>query len=193
LLGRRWTVNWHQDSPRPLDTSLLGFAHSTAEQGVNGTGPFQACRDLLQRRRPRLIRPVDGSLRRAGEPIVEAAVRLTSELDAGVLPVQGPPGSGKTYTGARMILSLADAGKRIGVTAVSHKVIRNLLLKTHEAAADAGTSVTLAHKARPGESPTGAIQQITDNDQAIAALGDGAVVGGTAWLWAREQTVETLD
>lgn len=46
--------------------------------------------------------------------------------DSSVLAIQGPPGSGKTYIGASLILHLRKAGKKIGITAVSHKVIRNL-------------------------------------------------------------------
>ena len=38
-----------------------------------------------------------------------AALRLALALDGGVLPIQGPPGSGKTYTGARMITAMANA------------------------------------------------------------------------------------
>ena len=53
-----------------------------------------------------------------------------------MLPVQGPPGSGKTYTGARMILDLLAGGKRVGVTANSHKVISNLLGAICDAADD---------------------------------------------------------
>ncbi len=45
----------------------------------------------------------------------------------GVLPVQGPPGAGKTYTGARLICELVAQGAKIGITAASHKVIGNLL------------------------------------------------------------------
>jgi len=33
---------------------------------------------------------------------------LAVALDGGVLPIQGPPGSGKTYTGARMIATLVN-------------------------------------------------------------------------------------
>ena len=54
-----------------------------------------------------------------------AARRLAFELDCGVLPIQGPPGTGKTFTGSHMILELIKAGKKVGVTAVSHEVIRN--------------------------------------------------------------------
>ena len=63
----------------------------------------------------------------AGETPLTAVQRIAPRLDRSVLPVQGPPGSGKTYTGARMILDLLAGGKRVGVTANSHKVISNLL------------------------------------------------------------------
>ena len=49
-------------------------------------------------------------------------------------PIQGPPGSGKTYTGARMVVELVKQGRRVGITAVSHKVISNLLQEICEAA-----------------------------------------------------------
>jgi len=48
-----------------------------------------------------------------GESALEAAKRLALALDCSILPIQGPPGSGKTYTGAQMILELVNAGKRV--------------------------------------------------------------------------------
>ncbi len=36
----------------------------------------------------------------------------------------GPPGAGKTFNGARMICELVRRGKKVRVTANSHKVIR---------------------------------------------------------------------
>jgi KaiC/GvpD/RAD55 family RecA-like ATPase len=55
---------------------------------------------------------------------VDAARRIASSLNHSVLAIQGPPGSGKTYTGARMICELIRQKKKVGITAVSHKVIR---------------------------------------------------------------------
>ena len=61
--------------------------------------------------------------------LTSAAKQMMSLLasEPSVLPVQGPPGSGKTFTGARMIVELISQGYRVGVAAVSHKVISNLL------------------------------------------------------------------
>ncbi len=50
-----------------------------------------------------------------------------AEAGVGILPIQGPPGSGKTYTGARVIVDLVRRGKRVGVVANSHKVIGKVL------------------------------------------------------------------
>jgi KaiC/GvpD/RAD55 family RecA-like ATPase len=53
--------------------------------------------------------------------------RIAPHLCATVLAVQGPPGAGKTYAGSRMIVELVRAGKKVGITATSHKVIEHLL------------------------------------------------------------------
>ena len=86
-------------------------------------------------------------------------------LDRTTLAIQGPPGAGKTYIGAQMIRALVRAGKRVGVTAGSHKVIRNLLdaVRTQErdagaplAAPDAGGQLRLdldASTAHAGHRP----------------------------------------
>jgi len=181
-------------NPHPLDDSLLALGRWVAEQGVDAPGPFRAARDLLLKRPPRLASGAEGVLRRPDENAVVAAVRLVQELDHGVLPIQGPPGTGKTFTGARMIVELARAGRRVGVTAVSHKVVRNLLNKTLEAAKLAKVSVAAVHKVskREGACPAG-LAEVTSNDEAIGALDQGKVVGGTAWLWARDDAVESLD
>ena len=46
------------------------------------------------------------------EQLTEAARALVLSLPvkASVLPIQGPPGSGKTFTGARMIVELVRRG-----------------------------------------------------------------------------------
>ena len=59
---------------------------------------------------------------------MRCSIRVASLLDHTVLSrFKGPPGAGKTYAAARMICDLVRVGKKVGITAVSHKVIRNLL------------------------------------------------------------------
>ena len=77
-----------------LADALLRIGEYVADHGLEGEGPYQAARDLVLRHAPR----VGGQpLRADGETSLGAALRLALALDGGVLPIQGPPGSGKTY------------------------------------------------------------------------------------------------
>ena len=180
-------------NPQPVNGALLQYARSIALRGVDSPGPYRAARDLLLRNNPRLRTPTK-ALRKPGEDIVQAAVRLATGLDNGVLPIQGPPGTGKTYTGARMIVSLARQGKRIGVTAVSHKVIVNLLKEVLQAARNEGAPLQAIHKdSKTGAESIEGLEEVTDNAKARAGLAAGKITGGTTWFWAREEMIESLD
>ena len=76
------------------------------------------------------------ALRIEGETSGEAAARLILGLRSSYLPIQGPPGAGKTFTGADAILALTDAGRTVGITAPSHAVIHNLLDEVVQARGD---------------------------------------------------------
>ena len=75
----------------------------------------------------------EAGIRAPTETTLQAAIRLCGHLDGGILPIQGPPGAGKTDTGARMICELVRLGNTVGITATSHKVIRNLIDATIKA------------------------------------------------------------
>jgi hypothetical protein len=103
--------------------SILRIADWIIANGMESPGEYRAARDLLLRNPPRLS---SGQSLAAseGESVLQAACRLGVTLDRSVLPIQGPPGAGKTYTGAHMICELIMQGKKVGITAISHKVIR---------------------------------------------------------------------
>jgi len=175
----------------PLENSLLSFAESVRTQGFSSTGPFAAACELLLRRPPRLRSGTASPLRNPEESILEALRRLCGELDGGVLPIQGPPGSGKTFNGARAIVSLAQAGKRVGITAVSHKVIDNLLEAIRDSMTPDMQPLRLLHK--HDEDPPRGIEYTTSAREALGAIGERAIVGGTVWLWASDEAAECLD
>ena len=148
--------------------------------------------DLLWRRPPRLRA---GTLARApGETPADLAVRLVTDLDRTVLAVQGPPGAGKTYVGARMIRSALAAGQRVGVTATSHKVIQNLLSELHAQATDNEEDAPIGRRADKENLPD-EVRRFRNNENAIAALADGdiRVLGGTAWLWSNPVAAASVD
>ena len=70
--------------------------------------------DLLLRRPPRLGNAPGASLRLPDEEAVDAGRRLALALIDCHLPIQGPPGSGKTYTAAKQVSDLVGAGRQGG-------------------------------------------------------------------------------
>lgn len=108
--------------------------------------------------------------------------------------MQGPPGAGKTYTGARMICALAREGKTVGITANSHKVIRNLLDEVVVAAGEQSIPIRCIQKLSNKEDDRPSLKFTTDNAEFLDALSsDCRVGGGTAWFWARPDASGSVD
>lgn len=174
-----------------LANALVRLGEYVAAHGIEGDGPFLAARDLLLRSTPRLG---GQAIYQAGELTVNAARRVGFALEGGVLPIQGPPGAGKTFTGARMICALVQAGKKVGICATSHKVIRNLLNEVIKAAAEQGLALHCVQKLTELEPDQPHLHFVRDGADLFAALAaDVQVAGGTAWLWASPDAAESVD
>ena len=208
----------NQELPRPK--ALIPFEHISTEEmrealqrvarwvlehdvadDAEGGGPgaYRAARDLLLRRPPRSGMSLGASaapLRLSYEQPVEAAIRLGLALDHGTLAIQGPPGSGKTFTAAQMIVELVRAGRRVGVTANSHKVIGNALDAIDKAARKVGVPVRIGQRHAPDERASSpAATSLTSNPEVRTALAnrDLDVIGGTAWLWSRADMAGSIE
>jgi uncharacterized protein len=181
---------WHVSSDA-MERSLMRIAEDVA----NGGSKYRAARALLVGEGPRL-KTMSLQLRK-DEREAAFAVRIAGDLDETVLAIQGPPGAGKTYTGARMICALVDKGLKVGIAATSHQVIDKLLSDVHAAALETGTPVRLAHKIdeKDGSSPDAPIATLAEYDDVVDALakGDANVVGGTSWLWSREELANAVE
>lgn len=173
-------------APKSVENSILEFAEQVRDTGL-GRDVHGPAIDLLMRRLPRMKTP--SPMRLPDETAPAALVRLCRALDGGVLPVQGPPGTGKTYTGAQAIAGLVADRKRVGVVAVSHKVIDNLL---HAVAEVEGTTprVRVLHV---DKSPDARVPRAKNEKTAIAELSQGTVVGGTAYFWVKLPEAAKLD
>jgi predicted RecB family nuclease len=174
--------------------SILRLADWIVANGIEGLGAHRAARDLLLRNPPRLV--AGQSLSKGpDETVVQLACRVCLALDSSFLAVQGPPGAGKTFTGAHMICALVSQGKKVGVTAVSHKVIRKLLEDVVTAAREMNVSrVTCAHRKEGADPESRPIREIDSNDEALQSLRNGSVnvLGGTSWLWGREEFSDSV-
>jgi superfamily I DNA and/or RNA helicase len=93
-----------------------------------------------------------------------------------------------------MICSLVQAGKKIGVTANSHEVIRNLLDEVIEAADELNISLQCIQKLADEQSDLPRLQFTADNATLFSAISKTRqVAGGTAWLWARPAAFQSVD
>jgi predicted RecB family nuclease len=184
--------------PDAMEGSLLRLATEVADHGISGSGQLQAARDLLLRERPRALRGAMTSLIGENGYLTEAAKGLVRRLvdEPSVLPIQGPPGTGKTFTGARIIVELVMQGRKVGITAVSHRVISNLLHEVCRAASELRVSLRAVQKANEGdECQNGMVEQAESNQAVLDALTTrtAQVAAGTVWLWARAEMVQSVD
>ncbi|MDE0713645.1 MAG: TM0106 family RecB-like putative nuclease [Gammaproteobacteria bacterium] len=158
-----------------------------------------AAEDLRSQNPPRFHGPSPLPLEE-GDGTIDGMIRAVRAMDKTVLPVQGPPGTGKTHVTVRTILALVRDGKRIAVSSNSHEAIRNVLmgcaraLRTDDTGLSAG-DVRITHKISrdtdlPGEVRS-AINCVTDNN--APAIETAHVVGGTAWLFSRDELEGAFD
>lgn len=177
--------------------ALARLAGAVLANGLEGTGPYHAVRELLLRRLPRVV-DIENRKPLHGDPAtLDELKTVVRGLDDSYLMIQGPPGSGKTYSGARLVVDLIQRGKRVGVTSTSHRAIHNLLGEIEDHAVDEGVTfrgLKKCSKDNPEseyESSTGMIESINDN----TALTDPEVelAAGTAWHFSRDEVDGTLD
>lgn len=102
-------------------------------EAESSLGLNKAMSDFLFRKFPDVTGVNSGAdLYTEEEDLIQAAIRVVENMNKTSLIFQGPPGAGKTYTTARIILSLIKQGKKIGISSNSHKAINNVLLKLKE-------------------------------------------------------------
>ena len=174
--------------PDNVQRDALGRVADAISAGGHG---YRAARALLTRELPRIRG------RRPGDPIqtmdLEAQKALVAALDASYLFIQGPPGSGKTWTGARLIVSLIAAGRRVGVAALSHKAINNLLAEVEKVARQGGVGFAGLKKCgdEDDEFEGDFIGNTTENADCESTAAQ--LIAGTSWLFSRPAMEGRID
>jgi predicted RecB family nuclease len=125
---------------------------------------------------------------------IDEMVALLLSLDGRHLVIQGPPGSGKTYTSGRLIARALEAGRRVGVASTSHRAIHKLLREVEEAGEEHGIEIEGVKKASAGnpESFYREGEKIENSEERAGCVGV-ELSGGTAWLYAHEDCDSSLD
>lgn len=190
------------DFPHPVSVmSLESVNTTTKEEAVirlaewvvendmnNDSAPYRAARQLLMNISPTLTEEKTNN-----EDITEKTFDFVSKLDNSYLPVQGPPGAGKSYTGSHLIVRLVQAGKKIGITALSHKVITNLLSKVWEVTQEKGFAIKMLQKTEPNPDNPFPWSVSNDENTIQAAIGNFDVIAGTSFMWSKPPYTASVD
>ncbi|MEO6790518.1 MAG: TM0106 family RecB-like putative nuclease, partial [Ornithinibacter sp.] len=146
--------------------------------------PQSAAIDVLGRRAPRLSD--GGPLPRSGGNVHDVVAALLN-MESSYVAVQGPPGSGKTWTGARVIKELVEShGWRVGVVAQSHATVEHLL----DSVVGAGLDPALVGKKESRRGDPVWTEVTKPESHLVDHAGTGCVLGGTAWTFTSRKVLE---
>ena len=178
--------------------AIANSIYRYVEAWSRGEKPSQAVDDLVHRRRPRIKGLASGRIIDPEADLVSQVIDISERLESSVLCIQGPPGCGKTYTSAAVIVALLKNGKRIGVTANGHKTIINLLESISDQAESQGMNdANLIKVGGNSDEPvvtSGKVKHVGNGSGGLEASGSGPVViGATSWMFSREEWEGNLD
>ena len=123
------------------------------------------------------------------DKIIDAVERLNNSY----LVIQGPPGSGKSYTAKHIIAKLIKNGAKVGISSNSHKAINHLLLTTAQYCAQQPIKASFVCTKNTAEELEQAGIIISENTQLINHVKASCVLGTTAWGFARDEMANQLD
>ena len=149
--------------------------------------------DFLERRQPRILGHDGGPIVRSEESRLDDTIAAVRNLDQSCLVIQGPPGAGKSYTGARVIGALLAEGKRIGISSNSHSAINNLLIGTAKYCQEEGIAARFICTKHTTEKLDELDITVSSNGRLANELSDACVIGTTAWGFARDDMADALD
>ncbi|MFM1901074.1 MAG: hypothetical protein RLZZ216_1650, partial [Cyanobacteriota bacterium] len=108
------------------------------------------------------------------------------------LALQGPPGTGKSTVTGQVIAQLVARGKRVAISSNSHAAINNLLIKAHTTCLRQGLGervVKCSSSKKEEVLQERGIPLVTP----VAITEEMAVVGGTTWMFCREELADQFD
>lgn len=164
--------------------ALKDLARQVVDPAVHGD-PSRLALSLLAAQRPRFT-PGHGPEGGIFRDDLKSIYRWVEHLDESVVAIQGPPGTGKTYSGSHIIRHLVGRGLRVGVLAMSHGAINNLMSATMRVFEEEGELARL-RALRWENDPTEIVDGVVYSKKKSDLLsGEFNLIGATAWMWANE-------
>ena len=158
--------------------------------------PVDAAWDLLTCQPPRLMGGRALPPLETGGDAVAVVTRAALSLDRSYVAIQGPPGSGKSWTAAQVIRNLVEQHHwRVAIVAQSHAVVEHLLDGIIEHGLDpslVGKSRRKSHRQPWVEVRDGGPHR-ADWVAGHRAKNRGCVLGGTAWTFSAETLADAFD
>jgi uncharacterized protein len=164
--------------------ALKDLARQVLEPSLHGE-PSRLAMSLLGAESPRFT-VGRGPERGVFDDDLESIYRWVEGLDESFVAIQGPPGTGKTYSGSHIIRYLVGRGLRVGVLAMSHGAINNLMSATLGVFRQEGelSSLRALRWEDPPAEPIEGLRYSKRNDDLLS--GEFNLIGATAWMWAND-------
>ena len=178
-------------NPHPIPDALNKFILNCAD---GDKSKFKCGLDIIKKDYPDLKKIKKGDpIINDQNDLVEESIEVVKKMNSSYLLVQGPPGSGKTYTSAKIILSLLKDNKRIGITSNSHKAINNLLHQIEKFALEENFSFKGMKKSSKDEDKLKGeiIKDVSGKMKEFPS--EYLLHAGTAWLFSDPRWVSKMD
>jgi predicted RecB family nuclease len=176
---------------KPLRAAVYRFAEAVRD---GNEARYAAVASIVRQLLPSFHgRPAGVPVVSQGAETLPGTIAALRSLASSHLLIQGPPGSGKTYTASQAIVALLAEGKRVGIASNGHKAINQLLGEVEALAAANGLACRGVKKSSYEHQVLGTgrwIEETFDND---GVTGAHQLVAGTAWLFARPELDQAFD
>jgi uncharacterized protein len=179
--------------PADISEKLRESLLEKANAWLGGSQPLPpAMMQLLERRPLAELVTLNASIAAEPDSVSPRLAGFLATASGITLALQGPPGTGKSTVTGQVIAQLVASGKRVAISSNSHAAINNLLIKSHTTCQrqGLGDQVVKCNTSKKEEVLAHAGIPLVHPDAITGAM---AVVGGTAWMFCREEFAEQFD
>jgi len=179
--------------PADISEKLRESLLEQAQGWLAGSQPLPpAMVQLLERQPIAELEALNAAIAEEPGTVANRLANFLVNCSSCTLALQGPPGTGKSTVTGQVIALLVANGKRVAISSNSHAAVNNLLIKANTTCQRQGlgervvkcssskTEEPLQERGIPLVPPAGISE-------------DMAVVGGTAWMFCREELADQFD